>query len=116
MENEQLKDYFTRYPHNDEVYENNGVLFHNRGAADSYGNAKETVRYTRAKVMESPLNPPQGDLKKESEELLKVTDLETAEYKVLKQLAKDLELTTSDQKAETLKAALVEYKTTLTVE
>ena len=50
MENEKLKDYFIRYPHNDEVYENNGVLFHSRGAADSFGNAQDTKRYTRTEI------------------------------------------------------------------
>jgi hypothetical protein len=135
METEKLKDYFTRYPHNDEVFENNGVLFHNRGAADSFGDAKETVRHTRAKVMvETPLAPegeqeplapkgeqeplaPKGEQEKEvAIELLKATDVETLDYNAMKALAKDLQLTTADQKKETLIAALIEYKTTLTVE
>lgn len=47
---EKLKDYFSRYPQSNEVFENNGVLFHTRGAADSYGNASDTKRYTRTEV------------------------------------------------------------------
>lgn len=124
MENEKLKDYFTRYPNNDEVFENNGVLFHNRGAADSFGNAKETVRYTRAKVMAETILPEGGDdetakleaAKTSAIELLKATDVETLDYNAMKALAKDLQLVTSDKKAETLKATLVEYKTKLTAE
>jgi len=45
----QLKDYFERYPNSMEVYVNGGVLFHDRGAADSYGQG-ETRRYTRADI------------------------------------------------------------------
>jgi len=113
MENEKLKDYFTRYPNNDEVFENNGVLFHNRGAADSFGNAKETVRYTR----EQPLIPEgEQEGKANAIELLKSSDVETLDYNAMKALAKDLQLTTVDKKSETLKTALNELKTTLTVE
>ncbi len=124
MENEKLKDYFTRYPNNDEVFENNDVLFHNRGAADSFGNAKETVRHTRAKVMESPINSPAVDVKNEDTdttktaavELLKNADVETLDYNAMKALVKDLELTTADKKSETLKIALTEFKKSLNAE
>lgn len=119
MENEKLKDYFTRYPNSDEVYENDGVLFHNRGAADSFGNAKETVRHTKAKVMAETILPEGGDdeaAKTAAIELIKATDVETLDYNGMKAISKDLQLVKSDKKAETLKAALVEYKTKLTAE
>lgn len=114
MENEKLKDYFTRYPQSDEVYENNGVLFHTRGAADSYGSANETVRYTRNQVMASqPMAPEVEQEKATAIELLKTTDVATLDYKAMKQLVKDLELNASDQKAETLKGILTEFKNSL---
>lgn len=121
---EKIKDYFARYPNNDEVYEKGGVLFHTRGAADSYGNAKETVRHTRAKAMATPIVPEGGNddaekleaTKTAAIELLKATDVDALDYNAMKALAKDLQLTTADKKAETLKVALAEYKTTLTVE
>lgn len=45
----QVKSYFERYPNSNEVFENGGKLFHERGAADSYGQS-ETTRYTRQQV------------------------------------------------------------------
>jgi phosphoribosylaminoimidazole carboxylase (NCAIR synthetase) len=126
MSNEKIKDYFTRYPHNDEVYENQGVLFHTRGAADSFGNAKDTVRHTRSKittitqlndnsVVQNPDNAVEV-AKASAIQLLKTTDIETIEYNALKSIVKDLQLVTLNQKAETLRIALQEYKQKLNVE
>lgn len=46
---EKIKDYFDRYPQSQEVFENEGVLFHTRGAAESYGTGEYT-RHTRKQV------------------------------------------------------------------
>jgi len=136
---ENIKDYFNRYPHNDEVYETDGVLFHNRGAAESYG--KETpVRYTRAKVMAETVNSEQSSVNSEELELQKDADelkakeeaekayavlLETfkaesditaIKYEALKSYVKGFALVTSDKKQDTFIAALTEFKNTLTEE
>ena len=129
MANEKIKDYFTRYPHNDEVYENQGVLFHTRGAADSFGSAKDTLRHTRSKitaiteitqlnhnsVVQNSDNTVEVS-KASAIQLLKTTDIETIEYSALKSIVKDLQLVTLNQKAETLRIALQEYKQKLNVE
>ena len=115
---EQIKDYFDRYPHNDEVFEADGVLFHTRGAAESYTKG-DVVKYTRAKVMAEPLAPEgeNGEAAKTAAiELLKTSDVEALDYNAMKALSKDLQLITADKKAETLKAALIEFKNTLTEE
>jgi len=58
---EKLKDYFSRYPQSKEVFENSGVLFHTRGAADSFGNASDTKRYTRNEIEASKENEASKD-------------------------------------------------------
>lgn len=125
---ENLKDYFNRYPHNDEVFETGGVLFHTRGAAESYG--KETpVRYTREKVMsvtvdsdkdESDALKAKEDAEKAYSTLLETfkaeSDITAIKYEALKGYVKGFALETADKKQETLIAALTEFKNTLTVE
>lgn len=114
---EAIKDYFERYPHSNEVFVNDGVLFHTRGAAESYGKG-DVVKHTRPK---NPANnePLSGggdsleDAKTAAIETLNSADVEFMEYKDMKAVAKALQLITPDQKTETLKAALIEYKTNL---
>lgn len=65
---EKIRDYFNRYPVAQEVFENGGILFHTRGAADSYGKT-DTTKYTRSQAEasvtedEKPTesDPEQGD-------------------------------------------------------
>ena len=136
---EKIKDYFDRYPQSDEVFENDGVLFHTRGAADSYSKG-DTVKYTRAKVMAEAVISEQPTVNSEELELQKAADelkakeeaekdyavlLETfkaesdvsaIKYEALKVYVKGFAIETADQKKETLIAALTEFKNTLTVE
>lgn len=121
---EKLKDYFTRYPHNNEVYENGGILFHTRGAADSYGKTV-TKMYTRREVM-TPA-PATGDkteagneLKKvnenekaDIEKRLKETDIETLSYEDMKEFVSVLGIETPDKKKETLIQGLKSYQDNL---
>lgn len=118
MDNENLKDYFSRYPHNDEVYENNGVLFHSRGAADSFGNAQDTKRYTRKDIMLSldstvVTEENEEDTRTSAVESVMNLDIANSDYQTLKVLAKDLQLTTEDARKETLIKALTDFKHTL---
>ena len=47
---DKIKDYFKRYPNSSEVFECGGLLFHTRGAAESYGKG-DVKRYVRERVM-----------------------------------------------------------------
>jgi hypothetical protein len=136
---EKIKDYFDRYPQSDEVFENDGVLFHTRGAADSFSKG-DTVKYTRAKVMAEKVDSEELTVDSEELELQKAADelkakeeaekayavlLETfkaesditaIKYEALKGYVKGFALVTSDKKQDTFIAALTEFKNTLTVE
>lgn len=46
---DKIKDYFKRYPKSKEVFECGGLLFHSRGAAESYGKG-EVKRHAREGV------------------------------------------------------------------
>ena len=125
----KLKSYFERYPKNDEVFENGGILFHNKGAADSFGKS-ETKGYTRAEVT-TPQSPEgevndtdnveltdeqkqaaQGaaELVKAEMEKLKVADIENMDYNEMKRLVSLFKLSSDDNKKETLIAVLTEFK------
>lgn len=54
---DKIKDYFKRYPVSREVFENGNILFHTRGAADSYSKG-ETKKHTRISVNSEQ---PNGD-------------------------------------------------------
>lgn len=103
---EKVKDYFKRYPLSPEVYENGGVLFHNRGAADSHG-AEETKKYTRKQVC------AKAEVVVTSNELTIEADLDSLKYDDLKKLAASLSLSVEDSKKETLLKALTEFKESL---
>jgi hypothetical protein len=108
---EKIKDYFNRYPNSEEVYENGGVLFHNRGDADSYAKG-DTKKYTRKEAEATKAAP---ELTKEQivETVKTVEDLSAVPYETQKLYAKVLGLTLANKKAETLLAALVAFKETL---
>lgn len=111
---EKLKDYFKRYPTSQEVYENGGQLFHNRGAADSYGKG-ETKKYTRKEVAASDAGVPET---KEAV-ILKIKETEdftTIPYDELKVWAKILELKPESNSKENVLKALSEYKGILKAE
>jgi hypothetical protein len=110
---EKLKDYFKRYPVSQEVYENGGQLFHNRGAADSYGKG-ETKKYTRQSVNSEQL-AVNSELTKEDaiSKLKAMEDLSALSHDELKSFAKVLDLKTEDNRKATFLKALFEYKATL---
>lgn len=123
---EKIKDYFKRYPVSQEVYENGGILFHTRGAADSYGTG-ETKRHTRkeaegaAKTKEAPSSEELARLAEETKSnaiaKLKATeDLNTLEYQELFKLSQDLGLKTANNKKPTILEALTSEKESLNAE
>ncbi|MDR3328403.1 MAG: hypothetical protein LBT04_09935 [Prevotellaceae bacterium] len=97
---EKVKDYFVRYPNSSEVYENGGVLFHERGYADSYGKT-ETKKYLRDELEARVITafPPIAEI-----------DLGTLSYDQLKAYVKELGIKPADNKQATFLAALEEYK------
>ena len=102
----QLKDYFERYPNSMEVYVNGGVLFHDRGAADSYGRG-ETKRYTRADICSKEDNTPS------SLPPIAEVDINALSYEQLKYYVVKLELPTAGSKKADLIDALTAYKDNL---
>jgi len=106
---EKIKNYFSRYPNNSEVFENGGKLFHTRGAAHSY-NQGDTTRYTREQV-EKPAN----DETKETVTLKvkEIEDFSTIPTKQLREWAKTLEIKLANNKNETLFKAFADFKETL---
>lgn len=95
----RIKDYFKRYPQNDEVYECGGVLFHTEGAAQSFGGGKVSryVRQGDTKQVQSVV--PEGTLPPTSERT----------YKELLAECRELGIETADNKKETLIEALNKY-------
>lgn len=102
----QLKDYFERYPNSMEVYVNGGVLFHDRGAADSYGQG-ETKRYTRADICSKEDNIPS------SLPPIAEVDINALSYDQLKYYVADLGLQPAGNKKADLIDALTAYKDNL---
>lgn len=102
----KLKDYFERYPNSTECYENGGVLFHDRGAADSYGRG-DTKRYARADVCDKEDNIP-SSLPSISE-----VDINALSYDQLKYYAVEFGLQPAGNKKADLIDALTAYKDNL---
>lgn len=120
---EKLKDYFKRYPTSQEVYENGGQLFHNRGAADSYGKG-ETKKYTRKEVVVEKAEKKElsaeetARIAQEKKDgaistLKGIEDLNAADYKELFSLFQDLGLKAENNKKPSVIQALTEFKETL---
>lgn len=120
---EKIKNYFKRYPHSNEVFEKGGLLFHNKGAAESYPKG-ELKKHIREQVEISGSRSPVDDedskklqkeqLKKEAIDILKTADdIVALDYNLMKKIVKDLELSPADIKKETLITTLTEYKTTI---
>lgn len=100
-------DYFERYPHSEECYENGGILFHDRGSADSYGKT-ETEKYTRTSLLDnktSSVLPPIAEV-----------DIESLSYEQLKEYVKVLEIEVSGQSKKAHLDALQAYKDNLKTE
>lgn len=121
MEHKDLAiDYFERHPSNDECHiTSDNRVFHNKGAAESFAGTlddKKISSFERKLVMKK--DPETKPVDKEADKAEKLKELEALElvkenYNQMKALVKYFEIKTADQKAETLIAALTEFKTTL---
>lgn len=132
---EKVKDYFKRYPTSGECYVNGGLLFHTRGAADSYGKS-ETKKYTRNELQNNAsqvedaeaarLAQEDADRKAQEEadkkaaqkveaikKIANTEDLMSIPYQEQVKLVKALDLETENQKGETILKELSDYKETL---
>ena len=102
---DKIRDYFNRYPNNDEVFECGGVLFHNEGAALSYGKGV-VKRYTRAELT---TNAPAKVAEKITDEpTTESTDM-ALDYKKALAKCKELGLQLDNTKKATVFAALEAY-------
>ncbi|WP_234111677.1 hypothetical protein [Chryseobacterium sp. R2A-55] len=139
---EQAQDYFERHPSSEECHiTSDGRVFHNNGGAQGFAGTlnDQTIESYNRKVFFAQKNTDdEAELAKleaekkakedaeaekiakenaeflaEKTKLLQETDIEKAEYATLKDLAKAFEVKTEDQKAETLKTALIEFKNNL---
>lgn len=110
---EQIKSYFKRYPKSNEVFENGGILFHTKGAADSYGKAT-TVHYTRNQVEKKESSDAKNNAEFTAADFVKGEGvISELSFETLKAYAKELELSTIDNKKVTLIAALEEKRNQL---
>ena len=117
---EKIKDYFKRYPLSNEVYECGGVLFHDRGAAESFGKG-DVTKHTRESVMaevkvDDDKKTPEEEKAAAVATLKAAVDLTAVPYAEQKALVKTLGLEVADQKGDTLLAALAAFKETLKAE
>ncbi|MDR2472148.1 MAG: hypothetical protein LBD53_01110 [Tannerella sp.] len=106
---EKLKDYFERYPASEEVFENGGVFFHTRGAAESFGKG-ETTRYTRKAALE---NANGNDFSIAVKFVRATDDVGAIKYEDMKKLVNQLGLQVENEKKETFVKALTAFKETL---
>lgn len=129
MEHKDLAiDYFERHPSNDECHiTSDNRVFHNKGGAESFAGTlddKKISSFERKLVMKK--DPENKEATKEADKkektpaeilamevFLQKAEVEKLDYKDLKKLVQFFEIKTADQKAETLIAALTEFKTTL---
>lgn len=134
---EKIKDYFKRYPNSKECFVNGGLLFHTRGAADSYGKDETKVHYRKIEAATTTetevddaeaarLEQEEADRKAQEEadkkaaqkveaikKIANTEDLTSIPYQEQVKLVKALDLETENQKGETILKVLSEYKETL---
>ncbi|AKK74443.1 hypothetical protein OK18_19115 [Chryseobacterium gallinarum] len=114
-------DYFKRHPLNEECYiTSDGRVFHTAGAAQGFAGTldDQTIESYNKKVLEKEGRSNDLISGSEAERTAKIKELESLElssanYNLMKPLVKFFGIETADQKAETLIAALTEFKTTL---
>lgn len=117
---DKAQDYFDRHPSGEECHiTSDGRVFHTKGSAQGFAGTldnQDIESYSR-KVLET-----ENSLKQEADsgadrdakiKELEALELVTANYNEMKALAKYFEVKTENQKAETLIAALTEFKKTL---
>lgn len=116
---ENAQDYFDRHPQNDECHiTSDARVFHTLGAAQGFAGTldDQTIESYKRSVLEKEskddlFETPACEIAMDV--FLKNNDVPTLKYDDLKKLAKHFKIETADQKAETLIAALTEYKNTL---
>lgn len=113
------QDYFERHSQSDECFiTSDGRVFHTYGHATSFAQEHQlqdqTIEsYKRAQVFTDNDSPdPESEKQVKLEELAGL-ELVKENYQEIKALVKYFNLKPADQKAETLIAALTEYKNTL---
>ncbi|WP_102980121.1 hypothetical protein [Chryseobacterium scophthalmum] len=117
---EKAQDYFDRHPSSEECHiTSDGRVFHIKGGAQGFAGTldnQDIESYSR-KVLEKEKSLEQeidlGDNKEAKIKELNALELVTANYNEMKVLVKYFDLKVENQKAETLIAALTEFKTTL---
>lgn len=133
------QDYFERHSQSDECHiSSDGRVFHTYGHATSFAQEHQlqdqTIEsYKRAQISDVAENPTVEDAEAEEkdssekldeifetpageialEAFLKTNDVDVLKYDDLKKFVKYFQIETEDQKADTLKAALNEFKNTL---
>lgn len=120
---ENAQDYFDRHPQNDECHiTSDGRVFHTLGSAQGFaGTLDDQIieSYKRAVLEKESKTENDDDAEKSKAEVLamevflKNNEVEKLKYEDLKKLTKIFDLKPADQKAETLIAALIEYKNSL---
>jgi len=116
---ENAQDYFDRHPQNDECHiTSDGRVFHTLGSAQGFAGTLEdqTIESYKRAVLEKENKSPDGDDTADKEaKLAELAELELVKenYIPIKALVKYFDLKPADQKAETLIAALTDYKNSL---
>lgn len=116
---EKAQDYFERHPSSSDCHiTSDGRVFHTLGSAQGFAGTldDQTIESYKISVLEKETTNEGFDA--EAEKQAKLEELATLElvkenYHEIKALVKYFDLKPADQKAETLIAALTEYKNTL---
>lgn len=116
---ETAQDYFDRHPLSNECHiTSDDRVFHTKGSAQGFAGTldnQEIESFSR-KVLEKEnvktADPDEYDRETKIKELESL-ELVTANYNQMKSLVKFFAIDAADQKADTLIAALTEFKTTL---
>lgn len=117
---EKAQDYFNRHPTSDECHiTSDGRVFHNKGSAQGMAGTLDDQNiesYSRKVFEKEKADNDSAPSQVEAiimETFLNANEVDKMKYDDLKKLCKFFEIKTGDQKAETLIAALTEYKSTL---
>ncbi len=116
---EKAQDYFERHLSNSECHiTSDGRVFHTLGSAQGFAGTldDQTIESYKRSVLEKETSNESFDA--DAEKQAKLEELATLElvnenYQKIKALVKYFDLNPADQKAETLIAALTEYKNSL---
>ena len=110
---ELAADYFERHQASNECHvTSDNRVFHTKGSAESYATVLKDNKISsfNRDELTSKKEDVDGDQLAIKLEELEATELVKENYKVLKDLVKYFQIEVADQKADTLIAALTEYK------